>query len=64
MSQIWIEKLRSATSKVERDEILLRDFFAAQKHRSRGELVLAQRHEDEVEEQMVALADLAISGER
>jgi len=55
----WIEKLRAATSKVERDEILLRELFAAQKHHSRGELVLAGRCEDEVEEQMRALADLA-----
>ena len=53
----WIEKLKAASSKVERDEILLRDF----KELKRVYLTPAQRVrlENEIEDQLRALANLA-----
>lgn len=63
MSQIWIEKLRSASSKVERDEILLRELNDLRRHKYLSENG-RERLYDEVEEQMRDLVALALSGER
>lgn len=63
MSQIWIERLRAATSKVERDEILLWELneVARRRYRNSNE---RERLTDEVAEQMRALADLVTTPER
>lgn len=53
MIQAWIEKLRAARSKAERDEILLRSFRDYRKNPSGPGL------RDDVEEQLRALASLA-----
>lgn len=56
---IWIEKLRAAPTKIERDEILLRDFWNMKRFRNRGLDLAAERAESDVEDQLRALADLA-----
>lgn len=56
MTQIWLEKLKDAPSKVERDEILLRSL--KESRRSLNDRVRADASGD-VEDQLRALADLA-----
>lgn len=61
MSQIWLEKLRDAPTKVERDEILLRDW------REFNTTLHAIRKDDlrgDIEDQLRALAGLAFDSER
>jgi hypothetical protein len=56
VSQMWLERLREAPSKVARDEILLRDWreFNTTFHEIRKEDLRG-----DVEDQLRALADLA-----
>lgn len=60
MSQFWIEKLEAASSKVERDRVLLREW---RELNQTYDAVRAERLRRDVEEQIVALADLAFSKE-
>lgn len=55
----WIEKLRAAETKIDRDEILLRSFREAQRMHSQGWYTQAKRAEDDVVDQLRALADAA-----
>ncbi len=59
MSQMWLDKLEAATSRVEREEILLRDLkelMSVDPHSKRFFLVA-----DNVEEQLRALASRALT---
>lgn len=55
----WIEKLRTSETKVERDEILLRSFNEAKRFRAQGWSTQAHRAEEDVVDQLRALADEA-----
>lgn len=55
----WIEKLRAAENKIERDEILLRSFREAQRLRAQGWHTQAKRAEDDVVDQLRSLTDEA-----
>ena len=61
MSQMWLDKLEAATSKVERDEILLRELRAMGKAIRNDDRVQRDRLLDDVEEQLRALASRALT---
>jgi len=61
MSQMWLDKLEAATSQVERDEILLREFRAMGKAIRNDDRVQRDRLLDDVEEQLRALASRALT---
>lgn len=61
MSQLWIEKLRAAPTRAERDHILLRELRDGRRTHHEKE---RERCYDEVEEQLRALADLAFGQDR
>jgi hypothetical protein len=71
MSAMWLERLREAPSKVARDEILLRELHRVSLSsscfrcgRTNDPPVFQVRNLEEIDEQMRALADLAIPKER
>jgi len=61
MSKMWVDKLEAATSQVERDEILLREFRAMGKAIRNEDHVQRDRLLDDIEEQLRALASRALT---
>ena len=59
MSQIWLEKLRDAPTKVERDEAVLRDYRKLMLYLDKYTPLHILRLSEEVEDEIRALADLA-----